>query len=125
MEILATAIIPATSPSDVVLLPRHAVLRRQTQARGTDASLAIARVNKPALTTWLRDAINHLLVGTPLVMPRPDGLLLEQGAFRAEGTQVVATDWYGRGQRLVVARSDEAEAVHHLAARLQALLEHR
>ncbi len=125
MEILATAIIPATSPSDVVMLPRSAVLGSQTQARGTDAGLAIARVNKPALTTWLRDAINHLLVGTPLDLPRPDGLLLEQGAFRAEGTQVVATDWYGRGQRLVVARSDQVEAAHHLAARLQALLEHR
>ena len=125
METLATAIIPATSPSDVVLLPRHTVLRSQTYARGTDAGLAIARVNKPALTTWLRDAINHLLVATPLDQPRPDGLLLEQGAFRAEGTQVVATDWYGRGQQLVVARSDAAATASRLAARLQALLEPR
>ena len=125
MEILATAIIPATSPSDVVMLPRHAVLRSQTQARGTDAGVAIARVNKPVLTAWLRDAINHLLVGTPLDQPRPDGLLLEQGAFQAEGTQVVATDWYGRGQRLVIARSDDPDAAHHLAARLQALLDPR
>ena len=125
MEILATAIIPATSPSDVVMLPRHAVLRSQTHQRGTDAGLAIARVNKPALTTWLRDAINHLLVATPLDQPRPDGLLLEQGAFRAEGTQVVATDWYGRGQRFVIARSGDAAAAGHLAARLQTLLEHR
>ncbi len=125
MEILATAIIPATSPSDVVLLPRQTVLRSQTYARGTDAGLAIARVNKSALTTWLRDAINHLLVGTPLGMPRPDGLLLEQGTFRAEGTQVVATDWYGRGQRLVIARSDDADAADHLAVRLQGLLDDR
>ena len=123
METLATTIIPATSPSDVVLLPRHTVLPSQTYARGTDAGLAIARVNKPALTTWLRDAINHLLVGTPLGMPRPDGLLLEQGTFQAEGTQVVATDWYGRGQRLVVARSDDGAAADQLAGRLQALLE--
>jgi hypothetical protein len=125
MEILATAIIPATSPSDVVLLPRHTMFRSQTQARGTDAGLAIARVNKPALTTWLRDAINHLLVGTPLDQPRPDGLLLEQGAFRAADMQVVATDWYGRGHRLVIARSSDADAAGHLAARLQTLLEHR
>ena len=125
MEILATAIIPATSPSDVVMLPRHTVVGSQTYARGTDAGLAIARVNKPALTTWLRDAINHLLVGTPLDQPRPDGLLLEQGAFRAEGTQVVATDWYGRDQRLVVARSDDGAAADQLAGRLQALLEPR
>ena len=125
METLATAIIPATSPSDVVLLPRHTVLRSQKYARGTDAGLAIARVNKPALTTWLRDAINHVLVGTPLDLPRPDGLLLEQGAFRAEGMQVVATDWYGRGQQLVVARSDAAATAERLAARLQALLEPR
>ena len=123
MEILATAIIPATSPSDVVMLPRHAVLRSQQHQRGPAAGLAIARVNKPVLTTWLRDAINHLLVGTPLDQSRPDGLLLEQGVFRSEGTQVVATDWYGRGQRLVVARSDDADAAEHLAARLQALLE--
>ena len=125
MKILATAIIPATSPSDVVLLPRHTMFRSQTQARGTDAGLAIARVNKPALTTWLRDAINHLLVGTPLDQPRPDGRLLEQGAFQAEGTQVVATDWYGRGQRLVIARSDAADTAAHLAGRLQGLLDAR
>ena len=35
MEILATAIIPATSPSDVVMLPRHTVVGSQTYARGT------------------------------------------------------------------------------------------
>ena len=125
MEILATAIIPATSPSDVVMLPRHAVLRTQTYARGTAAGLAIARVNKPALTTWLRDAINHLLVGTPLDQSRPEGLLIERGAFLHDGPHVWVTDWYGRGQQLVVARSEDVEALSHLAAALQALLEDR
>jgi hypothetical protein len=82
-------------------------------------------VNKLVLTTWLRDAINHLLVGTPLDQPRPDGVLIERGAFIHDGTQVWAGDWYGRGQRLVVAHSDDVAAAHHLAVRLQGLLEGR
>ena len=125
MEILATAIILATSPSDVVLLPRHTVLNSRTRPGAPGAGIAIGRVNKLVLTTWLRDAINHLLVGTPLDQPRPDGLLIERGAFIHDGTQVWAGDWYGRGQRLVVAQSEDVAPAHQLAMRLQGLLEGR
>jgi hypothetical protein len=49
-------------------------------------------------------------------------VLIEHGAFIHDNTLVWAGDWYGRGQRLVVAQSADVDAAQQLAARLQALL---
>ena len=122
MEILATAIIPATSPSDVVLLPYQAMDSRRTDQGVPGVGIAIARVNKPALTIWLRDAINHLLQGAPLDRPRPSGMLIERGAFTAEGVQVSVEDWYGRGRRLAVAQCPDGATAHQLTDQLNGLL---
>ncbi len=121
MEILVTAVINPNSPSDIVIVPRGA-----DDPAGSIAvrrGVAVARVNRPPLTAWLRDTLNHLLAGTLPDQPRPTGRLIERGAFVHDGTQVWVGDWYGRGNRIMVARCPDVEAASQLTERLQALLD--
>ena len=119
--ILAQAIIPDTSPSDVIIV-------RLPDAASPDTllseapSVALARINGPELTVWLRDAINTLLAELPLASSRPDGMLIEQGTFLDEDEQVWVQDWYGSPKQLCVARCEDRETSRRLAAVLNALL---
>ena len=117
-EIFAEAIIPETSPSDVVIVPL------------TDASspvtppvraprIALARCSGPELTAWIRDAINLLLAELPLSMDRPAGDLLERGTFRQLEEQVWVDDWYGGGAGLLVARCDDVETARRPGSRAE------
>ena len=118
------AIIPATSPSDVVLVRSHGRLATTTAAPAGSLlqCIPLARVNQPLLTVWLQDAINRLLRGAPPDRPRPTGSMIERGTFAQDGTQVLAGDWYGRGNWLPVARCTDAEAARQLADQLNAAL---
>ena len=124
IDVLADALIPTTSPSDVVIVPRDAP--RTPATRGSQAlatpRIAIARVSQPALTTWLRDAINRVLQGLPPDGQRPSGILIEHGAFAQADLQVSAQDWYGGRRRLVVARCSDADTARRLVEHLNALL---
>ncbi len=123
-EIAGVAIIPASSPSDVAILPYAAAPdAARTGAAGLRRDgAAIARVNQPALTSWLQDAINHLLRGLPYEGTRPLGTLIERGAFTHDDSEVVAHDWYGRGRRVAVARCRDVETARQLTEHLNALL---
>ncbi len=117
MELLATAIIPPNSPSDIMLVP--CLPGSSANRRG----VAVARVSRPPLTAWLCTAINQLLAGASPDHPRPTGKLIECGAFSSDGAQVWAGDWYGHGHRLLVAQCPNAETAAQVAERLQTLLE--
>ncbi len=117
MELLATAIIPPNSPSDIMLVPCL------PGSSATGRGVAVARVSRPPLTAWLCGAINQLLVGAFPDHPRPTGKLIERGAFAYDGTQVWAEDWYGHGNRVAVACCADVEAARRLAEHLQSLLD--
>jgi hypothetical protein len=86
MEICSAAIIPPASPSDVVIVPCHgATDAMDIAADAIGEGIALARVNQPSLTLWIRDAINHCLQGNPPDRPRPQGLLIERGGFAQDG----------------------------------------
>ncbi len=124
IDILADAIIPATSPSDVMIVPRdapHIPATRGSQALAIPR-IAIARVSQPVLTIWLRDAINRVLQGLPPDRLRPIGTLIEHGAFAQADTQVSAKDWYGGRRHLVVARCSDTDTARRLMEQLNALL---
>ncbi len=125
MEVLATAIIPITSPSDILIVARRAAAVRVAGVPDSTsaASVAIARVSRPMLTAWLVATINRLLDGRPPERPRPPGTLFEQGAFGHADATVWARDWYGTSKRVEVARCADAAAAHELADQLNALLE--
>ena len=125
MEILATALVRPTSPSDVMIVPRQA---GATGAAGAAAdaprsAIALARVNQPTLTTWLQEAINLVIAGHALPHPRPAGRLIERGSFEPEGEWVWARDWYGHGKRVAVVRCGESTMAQDLAGRLNRLLD--
>ncbi len=124
MEILATAVIRSTSPSDVMIVPRdaQAIGPASPAADPPRPALAMARVNQPGLKTWLREAINLVLAGHAPTQPCPTGILLERGSFEYEGNWVWAYDWYGRGKRVAVARCADSDAARDLADRLNRLL---
>ena len=124
IDVLADAIIPTTSPSDVVIVPRDAPYPPATggvQALATPR-IAIARVSQAALTMWLRDAINRVLQGLPPDRLRPSGILIEHGAFAQADLQVSAQDWYGGRRHLVVARCSDTYTARRLMEQLNALL---
>ncbi len=124
MDILARAVIPPSSPSDVLIVP-HAAGTLGAAPVGAETprrAIALARVNQPALTTWLQAAINLVLAGAAAVPPRPAGVLLERGRFEPEAEWVWARDWYGRGKRVVVARGEDQASARAVADRLNRLL---
>lgn len=124
MEICSAALIPPASPSDVVIVPcRTATGATVAAADATGEGIALARVNQPSLTVWIRDAINQCLQGQSPDRPRPRGMLIERGEFVQDGTRVLAREWYGRGKRVDVARCAAADAAGRLATQLNALLE--
>src|SRR5688500_11551221 len=100
-EVQCTVVTPPTSPSDVTIVPGAASLHPGAAVPpGTlRAAVAIARVNQPALTGWLRNALDRTLRGLPPAGPRPGGRLLERGSFAQEDREVVARDWYGHGRQ--------------------------
>ena len=121
---LATATIPPSSPSDIVMAPGRAGALHGA-GRQDDLStlkIAVARVSRPALTAWLATAINRLLDGQPPAQPRPHGALFEHGVFEPAGVTVWARSWYGVGKRLAVATCADAQAARDLAAQLNTLL---
>ena len=125
MESLTTAVIRPTSPSDVLLVPHDAGTTAAVPA-ATDPprpALALARVNQPALTAWLREAINLVLAGHAVTQHRPAGILIERGSFAQEDVWVWAYDWYGRGRRVAVAQCADSDAARDLAGRLNHLLD--
>ncbi len=122
MELLATALIRSTSPSDVMIVPRDAEATAAAPADPPRPALALARVNQPALTAWLKEAINLVLAGHGPIPLRPAGILIERGSFAAEDDWVWAYDWYGRGRRVTVARCADSGAAGDLADRLNRLL---
>ncbi len=123
MQVFGAAIIPPTSPSDVVIVRTLLTSEGVVITTGVrDDGVAIARVNQPALTCWLRDAINQRLQGRVPDRPRPPGMLLERGAFVQDDRQVLARDWYGGDARMVVAHGVEAAAAQQLTMHLNALL---
>ena len=122
--IVGCAIVPATSPSDVAIVPSTLLLeaRPAGAAEWVDVGIAIARVNQPALTIWLRDAINGVLHELPLNQPRPRGRLIERGAFFDEATEVFARNWFGSGRKVKVVRCSDADTARQLVEHLNALL---
>ena len=87
------------------------------------SAIALARVNQPALTTWLQEAINLVLAGHALRHPHPAGSLIERGSFEPEGEWVWARDWYGRGKRVAVVHCGGSTVARDLAGRLNRLLD--
>ena len=124
MDILARAVIPPSSPSDVLIVPHAAgtMGAASADAEPPRRTIALARVNQPALTTWLQAAINLVLAGQAPTQPRPNGILIEHGRFTPEDTRVWACDWYGRGKRVAVACCGDSDAARDLAHRLNRLL---
>lgn len=118
MDILSTARIPSTSPSDIMLLPNHLPL----SADGGRSGVAVARVNQPTLTIWLCRAINSVLLGVPTEQPRPPGLLFERGTFGHDGAQVWAEAWYSSRRRVAVATCADDAAARVLIGQLNRLL---
>ncbi len=92
MELLTIAVIRPSSPSDVLLVPRNAGTTSATavDADPTRRALAHARVNQPAVTVWLQEAINLVLAGHASAQPRPAGILIERGSFAQEDVWVWA-----------------------------------
>ncbi len=123
-EIAGCAIVPVTSPSDVAIVPSTLLLeaRPAGAADWVGVGIAIARVNQPALTTWLCDAINGVLHELPPHQPRPRGQLIERGAFFDEATEVFARNWFGSGRKVNVARCSDAHTARQLVEHLNALL---
>ena len=124
MEICSAAIIPPASPSDVVIVPcRTATGAPVASADVNREGIALARVNQPALTAWIRDAINQCVQGQSPDRPRPRGMLIERGGFVPEDTRVLAREWYSRGKQVPIARCDDSDAAGQLAEQLNVLLE--
>ena len=122
LNIVGRAIIPTTSPSDVVIVPSSAPTVAPIASRSLVNGVAIARVNRPELTDWLCEAINRRLAGLPPHRPRPRGLLLERGAFAQVDDDVVAVDWYGCRRQITVAHCGAVDPARALAEQLNHLL---
>ncbi len=123
-DVVCAAIIPVTSPSDVVIVPSAALLlpTPALATRSLVVGVAIARVNRQELTDWLCEAINRRLAGLPPDRPRPPGLLLERGAFAQVDDDVVAVDWYGCRRQITVAHCGAVDPACTLTEQLNHLL---
>jgi hypothetical protein len=119
-ERVASATTNPLSPSDLMISSEGSATSGLEP--GIASTIALARINRLPLLHWLLAAINGMLAGEVPAQPRPAGTLLECGRFMAAGNEVWAHDWYGHGQRCLVARCADPATVEEMATRLNRLL---